>query len=120
MRHPESQSQQALIKWWAFAWRQYKLPCEELLFSIPNGGARSVITATIMKREGTRRGIPDLFLAVPRAQFHGLFIEMKAQEGRLSPEQKVIHPILSKQGYGLFVAHSTQEAINLIDAYLKL
>jgi hypothetical protein len=118
MRHNESKSQQALITWWAYTWRQYKLPCEALLFAIPNGGARRIVEAVIMKREGVRKGIPDLFLAVPRGRYHGLFIEMKTTLGRLSPEQKCVGSFLSDGGYCWIVARSTQDAMTIIDRYL--
>ena len=32
-------------------------------------------------------GVPDLFLPVPRNNFHGLYIEMKNEKGRVSVSQ---------------------------------
>jgi hypothetical protein len=80
----ESRMQKQCIRWFDYAYPKLR----QLLFAIPNGGKRGVVTATIMKAEGVRKGIPDLFLAVPRLHWHGLFIEMKTPEGKIRPEQK--------------------------------
>lgn len=82
--HAESNLQMSCIKWFDVAYPKYR----QLLFAIPNGGKRGVITATFMKKEGVRRGVPDLFLAIPRLHWCGLFIEMKSQDGTLRKEQK--------------------------------
>ncbi len=125
----ESRNQRELIKWWAFACRGLGVP-EILLFSVPNGGWRSPITGAILKAEGARKGVPDLFLAwgrgVNSAEMDaiggvthlGLFIEMKAPSGHLSPEQEVYHQHLRAAGYRAEVCRSWQEAKAVIENYL--
>lgn len=126
----ESQMQRALITWWQRQCRVFGVP-ELALFSIPNGGARSVVTGATLKAEGARKGVPDLLLAVARAWsvkdalssqavvgFHGLFLELKRRDGRLSPEQEVFHKLLRQQGYKVVVCWSLTEAINEITTYL--
>jgi len=54
-----------------------------LTHSVPNGGLRAKTTATTLKREGALAGVCDLF--IPELL---LYVEMKAEKGRLSPEQK--------------------------------
>ena len=76
----ESQSQKALVRWWAMACRGHKIP-EIMLFAVPNGGARDVITGARMKQEGQRAGVADLLLPVARGGYHGLAIEMKRKFG---------------------------------------
>src|SRR5690606_12582346 len=70
MRHTESKSQQAFIRWWGLSHRSLGVPHADLLFAIPNGGARNPVTGATLKAEGVRRGVPDLFLAVPRINRH--------------------------------------------------
>ena len=125
----ESLMQRALIRWWSANCSKFGVP-EQLLFSIPNGGHRSAVTGAIMKLEGARRGVPDLMLAVARAQPHekfpaifepvfGLFLELKRRDGVLSPEQKAFHIILKQQCYRVVVCWSLQECIDTITAYLS-
>lgn len=45
----------------AAAFLRVALPPGWLFWSTPNGGARSAVTAAILKATGTRPGIPDLF-----------------------------------------------------------
>lgn len=120
----ESQMQRALIKWWTLNCRHFGVP-EILLFSIPNGGARSPVTGAILKAEGSRKGVPDLFLAVPRigggfmdATEHGLFLELKRPAGVVSPEQEVFHQRLREQGYCVKVCRSFNECVDVITSYL--
>ena len=119
MKTLEHTEQVLLMKWWGFAHQVYKIP-ERLLFAIPNGGNRNVITAANLKAEGVRAGIPDLFLAVPRGGFGGLFIEMKKQKGgRVSDKQKTALSILEEQGYMAVVARGWSEARRTIENYLS-
>lgn len=117
-RNEESQSQQAVIKWWDLACKGFSLP-NEILFSIPNGGARDARTGNLMKKEGQRRGVPDLMVAVPMGGKAALFLEMKTATGRLSPEQIKMHAALTDLGYVVQVCRSSGEAIDAITKYLK-
>lgn len=122
----ESQMQRALMQWWHAQHRAFGVP-ELMLFSIPNGGGRSgPVVGSILKAEGLRKGAPDLMLAVARplviftgAMTHGLFLELKRRDGRLSPEQEVFHGLLKQQGYAVSVVWSLTEAINAITSYLN-
>lgn len=118
MRHIEAQSQRAVIEWWAFACHLFKVP-EHLLASFPNGGRRGIREAVLMKKEGCRKGAPDLILMVPRGQYHGMFLEMKAPGGRLSPEQNQFLFDLSAQGYWVMVSYSTEAAITELTHYMR-
>ena len=120
MKSLEHAEQVSLMQWWSLQCRRFGIP-EQLLFAIPNGGQRNIITAKRMKDEGVRAGIPDLFLAVPRGKFHGLFVEMKKTRGGVvSDAQKACMQMLSENGYCVTVCHGFIEAKTAITRYLDL
>lgn len=100
-------------------------PCAELtaIFAIPNGGDRDAVVAARLKAEGVRAGVPDVFWPLPRAQYHGLFIEFKHEvrrnhkSGGLSSKQEVFSANLIKQGYCVEIAYSWQEATEIVERY---
>lgn len=115
----EHDEQVALMKWWALSCKQFGI-AEPLLFAIPNGGLRNVVVATRMKAEGVRAGVPDLFLAVPRGDYCGLFVEMKKTKGgRVSEAQKEMMSELERQGYRAIVCQGMEEARRQITDWLN-
>ena len=60
MKHIESRLQIACVRWFRMQYPQYKL----MLFSVPNGGKRTLMEAIIMKNEGVVAGVSDLILLV--------------------------------------------------------
>lgn len=120
MKSLEHAEQVSLMQWWSLQCRRFGIP-EQLLFAIPNGGQRNIITAKRMKDEGVRAGIPDLFLAVPRGKFHGLFVEMKKTRGGVvSDAQKACMQMLSENGYCVTVCHGFMDAQEAVKGYLSL
>lgn len=115
----ESQSQQALIKWWRLVCHSHGLD-ERILMAFPLGGKRTAITGAILKAEGARAGTPDLLLAVRRGVCGGLWIELKTMKkgSGLQQSQKEMLKLLS-QDYVTVVCRSTQEAQAAILAYLR-
>ena len=119
MRGLEHREQVALMRWWSMACRSFGID-EALLFAIPNGGNRDAVTGAMLKAEGVRAGVPDLFLAVPRNEFGGMFIEMKKPKGgRVSRSQTDMLAALSSSGYKTSVCHGCEEAMTCIDEYLR-
>jgi hypothetical protein len=90
-----------------------------VLFSIPNGGKRSAITAKIMKAEGQMSGVADLFLMYPHHGYHGLWIEMKTDKGRQNENQKIFQTKAEQFGYKYCIVKSFEEFITTIIEYLK-
>lgn len=113
----EHEEQAALISWAEHA--AHALPELALLFAIPNGGARSKKTAGRLKAEGVKPGVPDLLLPVARHGFKGLFVEMKAEGGRVAPEQRQWHAKLRAEGYRVAVCFGWVDAKAEILAYLE-
>lgn len=112
----EHEHQKAVVQW---AERMSGLVPElRLLHAIPNGGKRHMFTARRMKAEGVKSGVPDLFLPIARAGRHGLYIEMKAHRGSVTPEQREWIAALRDQGYRAEVARGFEAAINIIEDYV--
>jgi hypothetical protein len=63
--------------------------------------------------------VPDLFFPIPSGEYHGLFIEMKAQGGRPTPDQKRWIAKLSAKGYRATVCVGADAAICEIRNYLQ-
>lgn len=113
----ESQEQKALFQWAGYAEQQY--PELRLLHHIPNGGLRDAGTAANLKREGVKRGVPDISLPAPRGKYHGLFIEMKAGNNKPTKEQKAWLKSLEEEGYATYVCYSWLEAREVLEKYLS-
>jgi hypothetical protein len=57
---------------------------------------------------------------VARGAYHGLYIELKRRHGgKVTPEQREWIDDLSKQGYAAIVCHGFDEAVSVIEEYLR-
>lgn len=90
------------------------------VYHIPNEGRRSARTGAHLKRQGLRRGFPDLCIPRARGRYHSLYIEMKAEGGRATPEQEAWIHALRGEGMAAFVCYGAGNAIACIDAYMAL
>lgn len=99
---------------------QLKLPTiADLIFHIPNGGKRAKFEAFRLQKQGTKAGVPDYFLPIAVAPYHGLYLELKAQKGTLQKSQKEWIEKLKNQGYQAVVAYGAEDAFLQISNYLK-
>lgn len=113
----EAQEQRALFRWAAYETGKY--PELALMHHIPNGGSRDPREAHNLKEQGVKAGVPDIFLPVARGSFHGLYIEMKRQQGgHVEPVQKWWQTELTKQGYRSVICKGFFEARDEILKYL--
>ncbi len=106
-----------LMKWWSINHSRLGLP-ETALFHVANGGARDEITGSRLKQEGVRPGVYDYMMPVAKYQYHGLFVELKAQNGRISNEQIDFGTFLVSQRYCGVVAVGWQNAAKEILKYM--
>jgi len=109
----ESQEQIQLIQWCRTD------PRLQYLFHIPNEsvGGRGWLVRN--RQMGVKAGVPDLFYPVPLGGYHGLFIEMKANNGRPSAVQKRWLKVLNDLGYKAVVCAGWEEARDVLIEYLK-
>lgn len=118
----ESQSQKAVVEW--ARWNVGRLPQLALLHSVPNGAflgrdrRQAAAHMARLKAEGLREGVPDLFLPAARAQFHGLYIEMKRRGERLSGKQSEFIQAVQAEGYCGRVCFDAEQAIAALEDYL--
>lgn len=119
MANPEHDEQVALVQWADYQ-RFNGEAIGEDLFAIPNGARTSMSVAKRLKAEGLRSGVPDLMLAIPVAQYHGLFIEMKARGKYPSPEQRARIERLQRRGYKAVCCQGFDAARVEIERYLGL
>ena len=95
-----------------------------LLHAIPNqgvGGRQGMIHTKALKREGLRKGFPDICLPVPSADktFTSLYLEFKADKGVLSPEQFMYLNMLTDHGAMCAVVRDATIAVELVMEYIK-
>ena len=117
IKHTEANYQQQVVEWARWAHRSGKYPNLDLLHCSLNGVKLSGTQAKIAKAQGMLSGVPDLFLPVPIGGYHGLFIEMKSDKGRLSTNQTWFLSKVELLGYKIAVCYSANEAIKTIENY---
>ena len=113
MKHEESKLQQAMVKWF-----RYQYPTK-ILFAIPNGGQRSIITAKILKGEGVLKGVPDLMIPEPVDFYCGLFVEVKVGYNKPSTEQADMIFKLTQRGYKCEVVYAFDAFEKCVNDYFK-
>lgn len=115
----ETQEQATLFKWAAQPSVRKEYPDLKYLFHVPNE-RKDKMEAIVLKSIGVKKGVPDLFLPVPCGSFHGLWIEMKAEKGRASEEQKWWLKEMIDQGYAAVVCYGWKNARDELIWYLNL
>ncbi len=123
-KQPEGQIAESLVRWFAFAYAGFGLPDSRLLVHVPNEGSKTskidYIRGARLKRMGKVAGVSDYILFVPRGQYHGLCLELKAPKGKASLQQIEWMDMVAHQGYKTAVAFSLNDAMQVITDYLRL
>jgi VRR-NUC domain-containing protein len=117
-RELERRHQVALIKWVRAVKETY--PVLNLLYAVPNGGYRNIYVARKLKAEGVRAGVADLCLPAARRGYHGLYIEMKSEEGVATQEQKAFLRSVLEEGYCAVIAEGGDQARAVLDWYIGI
>lgn len=113
-RSPEAEIQSAF-----FCWMGSKYPkLRPICFAIPNGGSRHPLEAKNLRLQGVTAGIPDVFIPVAKKSHHGLFLEFKSKNGKLTPLQSQKIDLLRGQGYQVEVCYEFDQAVNIFTNYM--
>lgn len=102
-------------------WAQYHPIARNYLLHIPNERKTSYANGRKLKAQGVRKGVSDYFLAYPAHGEHGLWIELKRIDMRISKltlEQTKWLRRMEHIGFRVCVAYGAQKAIEAIDNYL--
>lgn len=79
----------------------------------------SVYAGKKLNKQGRLPGASDLFFAWPTNLYCGLFIEMKAQNGKLSKVQSEFLSRMNSIGYYACACYGFDQAIDVINKYLS-
>jgi len=106
----EHEEQRELVKWFRQTFDGVRI------FAIPNGGARSITTATRLKVEGVSAGVPDLYIPAWK-----LWVEMKRVKGGVvDKSQKDWHDYLKSIGDRVIVCRGADEAKRMIEIEMEV
>lgn len=88
-------------------------------FHVPNGGKRGKREAAKFKAMGVKAGVHDLII------MHGgkiIFIELKTDNGKLSPAQIAFDEFVKKEGHPshLIHAHSVESGLEQLQSILRM
>ena len=78
-----------------------------------------MLEAINLKKTGLTPGIPDVYCAISRGGFHGLFIEFKAGRNKLTDAQKMMFDKFSEAGYKCEVCYSFEDAVKIFEGYVN-
>ena len=109
---PEDELQKTVVEWLRLMERKGDF----VMFSIPNEGARTPAAAQRLKNLGRRAGMPDLGLIFRNGRIH--FIEMKAKQGTLTPNQKLMHDALRAMGCDVAICRTFEEVQGTVNAWM--
>lgn len=112
----EEEEQTALFSWARIM--EARFPVLRWMHHIPNGGKRSKAEAARFRAAGVKAGVSDIFLPCPRGEYHGLYIELKALDGRPTKDQVAFIDFVRGEGFFAAVCYGAKAAEDLIVAYL--
>jgi hypothetical protein len=108
----EDEIQKACVKWFA---HQYP---RKIMYHCPNGGHRSKAEAGIFKALGVVPGVPDLFIPEPVGPWHGMYVELKSGDNKVTPAQEKMLRELSLRGYFCSVCRDIDSFMRVVNSYL--
>ncbi len=117
MAQPEAKEQQRLFT--ELECYVDKIPSVAFIYATPNGRFRNIQTAVKLKREGQKRGVPDVCIPLTgKNNEPGAYLELKFGKNKCSPEQLKYIEFLRSQGYVVSVEYSWFDGLHFILKYL--
>jgi hypothetical protein len=83
-------------------------------FSIEGRGKRSLREGAANKSRGVISGVPDIALYHAGKAF---FIELKAEKGVVSSDQRQFHHVLAKAGIPVLIARDIESVAQVLDTW---
>ena len=115
---PTEEEEQAVVIRWCQLFEGH-WPELRLIYHIPNEGKRSARAGAMQKAVGLKSGVSDLCLPVARCGYHGLYIEMKAMDGKTTEKQQDFLTAVREQGYFSCACWGADAAIEVIEKYMR-
>lgn len=81
-------------------------------------GKRRFQIINSLKAQGLCVGQADVFIAIPRDGYHGKYVELKTQTGKVSDDQIQFGDAMKRQGYDFEVAYGIEQAWSSIKTYV--
>lgn len=88
-------------------------------FAIVNEGKMPVQYRTKLKKRGLKPGVWDVFCAIPKRGFSGLWLELKVGYNKLTDNQQSWQAIVDNNGYAWAVCYGWQEAFSRLLDYME-
>lgn len=110
--------QKSLIEWINYhpKLKEFK----DCIIHIPNEGKRSISYGKKLKDMGMRKGVSDLFIAVPKHGYGGAWIELKSYNGKLTKDQEDFMNLMANNNYYTAVCWSIESAMKIISMYFDI
>lgn len=110
IKKPEAREQARLVGALRRCWSVISdLDKRPVVFHVPNGGSRNAMEASNLKTQGVLAGVPDLVIVMPFGEI--IWVEMKADDGRVSLSQTGLHNHFCLLGHEVIIAYSAEEAL---------
>ena len=101
-----------------FDWLKSKRRIAPFCFAIMNERRVTPMHGRILRRMGLRSGVSDVFIGVPRGEWHGMFLELKAGINVPTLNQEDFMKDMGSQGYYCVWANGFERAKLCIEEYL--
>lgn len=115
-RDLEYQIQVSIFQWISFHEKKYK--GLDLAYSTASGLKLPIGSIVKAHKVGIiKKGLPDIVIPVSRKGFHGLYIELKTDEGKPTKEQVEFVKRLNEEGYLACFSYGFKETISKLEYY---
>ena len=104
-----------LINWFKHEWPELS----EDIHHFANERKCTIQQGKILKRMGVTKGVSDIFLAISLNGYHGLWIELKINNGKVTNEQMEFIKRKNQRGYFAVAVWGLEATKEVIKCYLK-